>query len=793
MSKLNIAQRFSDFNIYESKYLLSEKLEKRDYQESIVRSCIGKSSLIILPTGLGKTQIAILISIRCLELFPDHKIIMLAPTKPLVVQHANRFKEFINPKYFDISIEKNVLTGSTDIYKRVELFKSQSILFYTPQTLKNDLDNNLYDLNDVGLIIFDEAHRAKGNYAYCVIAKLFRQINPKGIVLGLTASPGSNKEEISELCNNLNIPMENIMIRDEKDKDTKEYVNKIQKEVIGVESSNLMIQITKLLNQMKYKRFQALFDLGFLDIPQDSWDKIYFSELQKIEMENIKPFFNINKNAGDAISLTAQIKTIMFMISTVELEGLFALDKFITENLNKNTKASYSIKTDPLLLQIKNILNKNKVENVNSLIHPKMTKLKEILLKELNLKQNSRGIVFAQHRNAVITISDYINKIDGIRSIKFVGQATKSKTDVGLSQKEQIEILNDFKNGKFNVLVATSVAEEGLDIIECSFVVFYDNVPSAIKKIQRQGRTGRRSEGKVYYLYTKGTIDEKYLKLSEYKTYNMKNAVKAKIKNQNNLNNEDNHINPIQISLSATITPGQNPKSKRNKMLIENPLSQNTKSENKNIDNVLISSKNQAKTSLDTSTPKNQKSINQNNNEDPILKSIINSINEEIQQIKQKEEEEKRKEKEKIQDNSSNNSPLTLKIYEKSNVKLNLKDFSAQYISNDNKFTNSSQIPDVQLGNQIAVKIYNAKNFNSFYLEYINNLKFFNSYFEILRKNFNLAFFILVLSSLNHSSYLVNIFEQKSKIHIIILQNSNDVNDLLTKILSDAINKIRRK
>ncbi len=89
-----------------------------------------------------------------------------------------------------------------------------------------------------------------------------------------------------------------------------------------------------------------------------------------------------------------------------------------------------------------------------------------------------------------------------IKPRKFVGQAKKFSTNTGMTQKAQIAMLQEFRNGSVNVLVATNVAEEGLDIAECNLVIFYDNVASDIRYIQRSGRTGRSRKGMIVILYT---------------------------------------------------------------------------------------------------------------------------------------------------------------------------------------------------------------------------------------------------------------------------------------------------
>jgi superfamily II DNA/RNA helicase len=124
--------------------------------------------------------------------------------------------------------------------------------------------------------------------------------------------------------------------------------------------------------------------------------------------------------------------------------------------------------------------------------------------------------VFVKLRDSVKNITNKLKSRPGgfIKPARFVGQSTKSKDDKGLSQKKQLEILEQFKQGQYNVLVSTNVGEEGLDIAECDLVIFYDVVASEIRFIQRKGRTARHREGKVIILYCKDTHDEIYMHIA---------------------------------------------------------------------------------------------------------------------------------------------------------------------------------------------------------------------------------------------------------------------------------------
>ncbi|MFX1393966.1 MAG: DEAD/DEAH box helicase, partial [Promethearchaeota archaeon] len=149
-------------------FLKKNKVFYRHYQNNIINRCKNKNSLVVLPTGLGKTIIGILQIANCLKKYnPFGKVIILAPTRPLVSQHKASCEKFI-----DIEKEKiAILTGKISPEKRINKFNESRIIVSTPQVIKNDLIRGRYDLKQVILIIFDEAHRTKGNYAYNFISE----------------------------------------------------------------------------------------------------------------------------------------------------------------------------------------------------------------------------------------------------------------------------------------------------------------------------------------------------------------------------------------------------------------------------------------------------------------------------------------------------------------------------------------------------------------------------------------------------------------------------------------------
>ena len=487
------------------------KVEPRIYQTNIFKEILNKNSLVVLPTGLGKTIIALMLIIYHLRKNPNKKIVFLAPTKPLAEQHK---RSIINNTTLKDD-EVFVYTGEKSKKKRVEKFKSEEVkvIVATPQTILNDYMQGLIDFKNVSLMIFDEAHRAVGNYDYVLIAKEFMKNNPDGQILALTASPGSNKEKINEMLNNLFI--EKVEVRTYKSMDVKPYVKKIRQNWIEVELPNeykIVSEKIKSLAKKYYEKLKKEVDFLFsheINLILPRFDRITRKDLLDLQ-NNLKKLANeikdkkIKESIFKSILLANILIKLFYLKEILETQGKSpALDfayKIVEEARAKTQKSSVELVKDEEFLKLIHLIEKINLE------HPKLNKLLEIIKKEM--KEDSKFIVFTQFRNTAKLITDFLNK-NGIKAERFVGKASRDG-DKGLSQKEQVELIERFKRGEFQVLVATSVAEEGIDIPSVDAVIFYEPVPSEIRAIQRRGRTGRQEEGKVYILITKNTVDMAY-------------------------------------------------------------------------------------------------------------------------------------------------------------------------------------------------------------------------------------------------------------------------------------------
>ncbi len=501
--------------------------EPRLYQESIFNTCTKHNTLVVLPTGIGKTAIFLMMAAYRLNLYPKSKILLLGPTRPLIEQYFAVFK-----KYFNIDEKKmSIFTGFVSPEKRQELWKDSQIIFSTPQGLENDIMSGRISLSDVSLLGFDECHRSTGDYSYNFIAKQYMKKALYPRIIGLTASPGSDNEKIQEVMTNLFI--EKIEIRNSKDEDVAPYVQEVDIEKKFVELPDIFKDIKRYFDAAIKSKTRELKSYGFIT------DNVTYSKKNLLgaqaalhaKIAHGEKDFEILKS----LSLLAEIIKISHAIELLETQGLEPLkqymDKLHHEASSGKTKAAQNV--------VKDVNFRSayiKLQHADGFEHPKIMELKSIIEEELDksIPENSdkKIIIFSQYRDSGTKITKMVND-SGFKAKLFVGQAKKK--DTGLSQKKQKEMLEQFSNSEFNVLVSSSVGEEGLDIPQVDLVIFYEPVPSAIRKIQRSGRTGRLEKGRIIMLITKDTMDEVYYHVARNKEKRMYSAINT-IKNNVQLN-----------------------------------------------------------------------------------------------------------------------------------------------------------------------------------------------------------------------------------------------------------------
>jgi len=513
--------------------MLASGFTPRLYQETILATAAGKNTLVVLPTGMGKTAIAFMLAAQRLQQYPLSKILVLAPTKPLAEQHLQTFREHMH-----LAEGQFVLfTGEVAPAKRHEQWKNARVIFSTPQGLENDMLGESISLADVSLIVFDEAHRATGEYSYAFIAAQYVAKAKFPRILALTASPGADELKIEEVCKNLFI--EGVEIRTDEDPDVKPYIQETETQWIKVPLPAEFLDVKKYLDACIKSKLAMLRSLG-VNRQIDYFSKKELLALQgelHARMAEGEHSFETMK----ALSVAAEALKAQHALELLESQGSTSLvkylDKMVAEAGTSKVKAVKNLVADPNF-KAAYALTQKLIEN--NIEHPKLAIARNLVVREIAENKHAKILLFTQYRDSAVKIKEELEKAKSVVPAIFVGQAKKGNT--GLSQKQQIELIEQFKDGLYNVLICTSVAEEGLDIPRVDAVIFYEPIPSAIRTIQRRGRTGRQDKGKVFVLMAQNTRDEGYRWSAHHKEKKMHSILNDL---RRNLNRKFAHIEPF--------------------------------------------------------------------------------------------------------------------------------------------------------------------------------------------------------------------------------------------------------
>lgn len=520
-------------------YIYPTNFEVRDYQYNIVRKAFYDNLLVALPTGLGKTFIASTVMLNFLRWFPSSKIIFMAPTKPLVAQQIKACCSITG-----ISSSKVAILLDKARKNREEIWNSRQVFFTTPQVVENDLAFGVVNPKSIVLLVIDEAHRARGNYSYNNVVNFLRRFNDSFRTLALTATPAADVEGVQAVIDNLKISK--IEVRTEQSIDIIKYMKRKKVCRRTLEASLDIRNCVDLLSKAVSPVLKTANEKGLIDIT----DPTRINAFQCMEASR-----KLIANNSIPEGLKWANYFILQLLGTVgqcyRRLNIYGVNSFYSYFMNKYNEFDTKWKKK----KSKNKLNadfyysepiKELIEGQESAIssqefsHPKIEALMEELgdfFQEKCDDASSRVIIFTEFRESALEIVKSIEKAgQSFKPHIFIGQAKeKEKFEVenfgkkketkkksknedngrdslrtssenaqisGMNQKLQKEIIKKFKNGEYNILVATSIGEEGLDIGEVDLIVCYDSTSSPIKNIQRMGRTGRKRDGKVLLLFS---------------------------------------------------------------------------------------------------------------------------------------------------------------------------------------------------------------------------------------------------------------------------------------------------
>ncbi len=474
--------------------LVPETVQARAYQLQAVDDAMSGSMLLILPTAAGKTAVAWLSIVERIERMGGWALV-IAPTVALSNQHL----ENAIPVLSNVDeLNPISLSGQQTASKRPELWRGSRLVFATPQVVRNDVRKWVLSLSDCSILVVDEAHHCTGEHAMAEVAEMYLSQSDNPLILATTASPGSRREQVQEICRRLDI--QKIHMRTKEDPMVAEFLSELDVEEVGVEVPG---EIRELAEPFR------IWQESIVDRERRMGRYVMPGAVNQAGLSNAMERAQAAIGRGDTSGFrsSSQIATAMrlhHLINHLLCQGIAASRHFLSrmEAEEEKSKSSKDFLRDSRVRGLSAKL-KGMVE-----IHSKVGAVRRLVRERIRRDKGSRIIVFANYRDTVEALEEALSDLEGIRAIQFIGQSSRSGSG-GLTAKQQISRLSEFRDGESNVLVATSVGEEGLDIPSADLVIFYEPVSSEIRTIQRRGRTGRRRQGEVVVLIAEGTRDER--------------------------------------------------------------------------------------------------------------------------------------------------------------------------------------------------------------------------------------------------------------------------------------------
>jgi Fanconi anemia group M protein len=471
-------------------------IEDRDYQRRFVERALEANTLAVLPTALGKTVIAELVAAELLHRHPGCRILFMAPTKPLALQHRESVLKHLKLREDEVA----AVTGETAA--RASVWSNSRVRFVTatPQTVWNDYKRGLVRLEEFALLIFDECHRSGSRYAYTRLAEEYIRRCPYPLILALTASPGSEVDKVVEVIKNLWI--EQVVWMSEEDEEVSKYIPGIRVGWVRVKLPPEYEKIRDEIKRMIESVISRLRESGLLRMPIEAVNrKVLVGLMNRIRAEIDSGVKGPNIHY---MTLLSAALSLYHAQELIESQHVYSLKHYLEEISRSELRSHKTIASTPDFRNLVRMVSQCTVD------HSKVDALASTLEAHFSEKPGDRVLVFANIRATAEVLVDRLRD-RGYRAALFIGRA-EGKHGPRMSQDEQMKTLKAFREGVYNVLVATSVGEEGLDIPECGLVVFYEPAVSGIRYIQRRGRTGRKLPGKAVILVADKTVDEYYFR-----------------------------------------------------------------------------------------------------------------------------------------------------------------------------------------------------------------------------------------------------------------------------------------
>ena len=490
--------------------MLSEGLvEARAYQLEAVDEALTSSMLLVMPTAAGKTAV-IWMTIANKLSEENGRVILIAPTVGLVDQHLRSIRDVLSLEEEAISI-----TGQIPPSNRVGLWGASRLIIATPKVVVNDVKNDVLRLSEFSLLVIDEAHHCTGEHAMAMVCDYYTSSSSSPHILGATASPGHRPDTVREICTRTGASR--IHIRNSDEEMLKGYLSELEIREISVRVPEKMKELARPFVIWQQGIVDRQRRLGRYILP----GMISFAGLSSA-MDRSRSAIGRGEVSGyQSVSQIAIAMRLHHLINCLLSQGVSASREYLERLENGDDSSKKTVRDflrDP---RVRDLLEK--LEGMVE-IHSKIGAVRRMVRERLRRDPNSRVIVFANYRDTIASLESSLEGLDSVKAIRFVGQSSRGGRQ-GLSPKDQVGVLHEFRNGGANVLLATSIGEEGLDIPSADLVIFYEPVSSEIRTIQRRGRTGRQRLGEVIVLIAEGTRDEGAKAMAVRREENMQRAV----------------------------------------------------------------------------------------------------------------------------------------------------------------------------------------------------------------------------------------------------------------------------
>lgn len=490
----------------------------REYQKELAAPGIqGKNCIIVAPTGTGKTLVACMIISANLNRYGVRgKVLFLVTKIPLAHQQCEEVKRSIKgPKVMCITGEnKGAFALST-------LLNTHEIVVCTADLLKNDLQTGNISLKDISLIVFDECHHCKGRSTYSAIMMEYLKMKLKHgeeqlpQIVGLTASPGAGDSRKPDLQKTIDHLMRLSALMDanagyvtvkENVTELHKYTTKTQFTIVPIPGRNLGDDFHALL--VKYIRKldgviqEVTGKLASHQVTDQGYINFLSSLLRESKLRSEHP--NKERNIRAIIEHLQHYTKILQFYFDYEYEDSL----MVMQNRLRSPEPDKITQVEKQLQVLFESFHQEALQ-IRKNTNPKLEKLKMLLLENFSNQCNIRAIIFVTEVENAATLKEWINKQPEFEGCIRPGVVTghSRQESKGMTQEEQNAVIKAFRCGKLNLLVATSVLEEGIDVPACNLIIRYQHVTNEISLIQSRGRA-RAMDSKCYAIIGKGTPKE---------------------------------------------------------------------------------------------------------------------------------------------------------------------------------------------------------------------------------------------------------------------------------------------